>query len=107
MIVNGQVFESPEKIDIRFEVDPAGETIGPLKVMTSGGLLWLKPPENGASLTFSAENNGCLMIGDKGYKSMLGDDRAHVWNQGFNVAGCDPVIEPEVDPDEPLIAAGR
>jgi hypothetical protein len=46
LIVNGVVFENPDRIDVRIEVDPAGEEVGPVEVVVAGGRTALSSPSH-------------------------------------------------------------
>jgi hypothetical protein len=62
--IGGVEIPWPRRIEI--EVDPAGETVGPLRIEIHGGQLWIRPEGCQASLTISAENRGAgLVIGDR------------------------------------------
>ena len=64
LTVNGvEIPNATNGLDVLFEVDPAGESMDQIRIVTSGGVLTVRR-EGDAAVKIIAERDGCLALHD-------------------------------------------
>ncbi len=94
LTVNDKVLDNPQRLDLTFEIDQAGEEMGPIVVQVVGGTMTILPGEGShkaalfvsghtrGRLVFRGESAGLFIVANEANECSVQGNRDSVGAQG-------------------------